>query len=761
MAVDAVYRFLPPGQALSIPLDEYQACKHERQRLAGEKCYVTRADVYGSERTVVLSYNPALFQGQLQGIMNNLDKTLKVLGLLKAKLAARKGAKQRGNKPTLASVEKQVKKILCREHMQTLIDYKIEEFMGECVDLQFSVDEQAFADPNNNQTNFTYDSADRLISQTQSPGGAITYTYNNRGLLYTMTNGRGQVTAYQYDNAGRLSSLTDPAGTVSYTYDQNGNVLTVSSAVYGAITRTYDALNRVTSYTDSQGDTIQYAYDQAGNLITLTYPGGREARYGYDAANRLTGVTDWAGRVTAYQYDQDNRLTKTTRPDGSVLTQSYDPAGQLLEQKDVEAKGNVIDQYDYTYDSDGNVKTEQNAAAAQPFSQANTACAYTNDNRIAAYNGQTVSYDADGNMTTGPLNGTMSAFTYDARNRLTGAGTTTYLYDAENNRIGVTDSVYGTNDSYVINPQAVLSQTLIKTDAQGNKTYYVYGLGLIGQEDSSGNYLTYHFDCRGSTVALTDSNGNVTDTFQYGPYGELVNRTGTDATPFLYCGQYGVMTDTDGLYYMQARYYDTSIRRFINQDVLLGNIDTAQTLNRYQYGFSNPICFIDPKGNFGIGLQLGEQTDIGAIWAGAGQDASLSGGVFTNGSNVSVGSTVSYGSMVGGPGYGSGYPSTSNNHAIFGGGISGGVSAFVTNAGDATDLSGPFHTASLDVAWLYRGFSAQLSWSSNGFWDFSTNGVVLPGAGVSATVSYYDTNTQILYDSSQMANQYTSAQDNK
>ncbi len=129
-------------QVLEIPLEEYQTCKNKR--LDGEKYCITRADVYGIERTVVLVYNPALFEGQLQGIMNNLNKTLKVLMMLKEKLAAWKGEKRKGRKPTAASVEKQEKRILCREYMKTLINYTVQEVGGWWVDLQYGVDQQAF-----------------------------------------------------------------------------------------------------------------------------------------------------------------------------------------------------------------------------------------------------------------------------------------------------------------------------------------------------------------------------------------------------------------------------------------------------------------------------------------------------------------------------------------------------------------------------------------------------------------------------------------
>ena len=65
----------------------------------------------------------------------------------------------------------------------------------------------------------------------------------------------------------------------------------------------------------------------------------------------------------------------------------------------------------------------------------------------------------------------------------------------------------------MVNSQPSLSQVLIKED-NGQKTFYVYGLGLIGQE-VDGEYLSYHYDFRGSTVALTDQDGQVIEWYQY------------------------------------------------------------------------------------------------------------------------------------------------------------------------------------------------------------------------------------------------------
>jgi len=79
------------------------------------------------------------------------------------------------------------------------------------------------------------------------------------------------------------------------------------------------------------------------------------------------------------------------------------------------------------------------------------------------------------------------------------------------------------------------------------------------------------------------------------------------------------MTDTDGLYYMRARYYDTSIRRFINQDVLLGNIKNDQSLNRYAYVNGQPVSNTDPFGLCdGSDTSLADwRTGLSAAWEGS------------------------------------------------------------------------------------------------------------------------------------------------
>lgn len=167
-----------------------------------------------------------------------------------------------------------------------------------------------------------------------------------------------------------------------------------------------------------------------------------------------------------------------------------------------------------------------------------------------------------------------------------------------NNRVGIT---YGTNSvAYVVNPNAALSQVLMRVK-NGVTNYYIYGVGLlyeVTETATATNTLTYHYDYRGSTIALSDGNGNVTDRMEYSAYATLTYRTGTHDTPFLFNGRYGVMTDPNGLLYMRARYYNPYLCRFLNADPS----GFSGGLNFYAYADGNPVSYLDP---FGLGT-LGE-----------------------------------------------------------------------------------------------------------------------------------------------------------
>jgi RHS repeat-associated protein len=84
--------------------------------------------------------------------------------------------------------------------------------------------------------------------------------------------------------------------------------------------------------------------------------------------------------------------------------------------------------------------------------------------------------------------------------------------------------------------------------------------------------------------------------YEYDAYGNLLTQAGSSETPF---GFTGYQKDEDtGLYYANARYYDSNTGTFLREDPLSGNPEIPPTLHRYNYAYSNPTRFIDPDGMY-------------------------------------------------------------------------------------------------------------------------------------------------------------------
>ncbi len=462
---------------------------------------------------------------------------------------------------------------------------------------------------------FQFDAANRLTNTISPLNRQTKGIYNNRGLLQTVVEPSTETVNLYYDARGRLTNRTDNVGAVVYRYDANGNRTNI---VEGGKTNSwmFDAYDRVSSYRDADGNLIQYRMDANGNVTNLIYPGGKTVNYLFDSLNRLTNVTDWANRKTTIEYDLANRVRKIVRPNGTVREMNYDTAGQLTNIVERLTNNAPIAFFKLQWNNAARVEWEFAAPVPQPYTPPSRVMTYDFDNRIATFNGNTVTHDLDGNMTSGPgTNDTFISYVYDARNFLRSSGGLNYTYDPAGNRVAITNGANVTR--FVVNPNAVLSQILVRTKADGSKTFYVYGLGLLYEvNETSGGVEThtraYHYDYRGSTVALTDGNGIPTDYIQYSAYGMTTFRVGNTDTPFLFNGRYGVQTDLNGLLYMRSRYYNPYICRFVNADA----IGFEGGLNFYAYADGNPISLIDPFGFSAIGDYF---YDVGQVFVGYGQ----------------------------------------------------------------------------------------------------------------------------------------------
>jgi RHS repeat-associated protein len=453
----------------------------------------------------------------------------------------------------------------------------------------------SMTEPNGNATTFTYDDLDRLIEKQEPPGGIYQYTYDAVGNRISQTDPNGDTITYTYDVNDRLTDVTYPSGSpVTFAYDENGNRTGMTDSL-GNSTFTYDELNRMITSTDAYGKQVGYTYDAVGNRSTMTYPGSKIVTYGYDAVNRMATVTDWLDGTTTYTYDTAGNLVATLNPNGTTAAYTYDAGNRLTDLVNAKPDSSTISSYSLTLDGVGNhLQSDQDEPLDPHFEAEDISYTYDADNRLTSVASVAVGYDNNGNMTS---NGTDS-YGYDFQNRLTqatiGGSSYQYAYDGVGNR---KESISGGQTTrYILDTNGSLSHVLAESDENGAiGTYYIYGRGLIAQINPA-DTLYYHYDVRGSTIALTNPSADVTDAYAYSPFGTILNEQGTTGNPYKYVGRFGLMNEGNGLEYIRVRYYNSSLGRFITKDSYLGSDTNSQSRHRYVYALNNPIRLVDVSG---------------------------------------------------------------------------------------------------------------------------------------------------------------------
>ena len=377
-----------------------------------------------------------------------------------------------------------------------------------------------------------------------------------------------------------------PDGTfVEYNYNKDSSLQSVKTN-FGTTSYNYDDLCRVKTVTDNNGGITSYDYDDVGNLKTETNPANILTTYTYDEVNRLKSevVTASNGEVLrsyAYTLDAVGRRTKIVENGKDIsertVEYTYDNLGRLTEEK-ITANGEVST-VGYAYDKVSNrISKDDNGTV--------TAYTYDNNNRLLSEGAKTYAYDKNGNTISVTENGVTTTYTYFDFGKIKGiendSTKETYTYDYQGRRIrkeshtkatGVTENI-----NYLLDDSGLVYNVLAEyDDTLHTTTLYTYGTDIISIE-TNGEMSYYIVDGQGSTRALTDINGNITDTYTYDAYGNITEQTGNTYNPYLYNQeQYDANT---GLYYLRARYMDPSTGRFVSTDSYGGSIYDPMSLHK-------------------------------------------------------------------------------------------------------------------------------------------------------------------------------------
>ncbi len=441
-------------------------------------------------------------------------------------------------------------------------------------------------DANQHVTSYTYDNMDRLATRTDALQAQERYVYDGNSNLTQFSDRNGIVTSFQYDELNRLAFLGSGAlpgstyqRTTSFTYDGGNRLINVADSLSGTITNNIDELDRLTSQTTAQGST-GYQYDMAGRRTSMTVSGQPSVNYSYDNSGRLTQAVQAANAVNI-GYDSAGRRFSLVLPNNVSVAYSYNIASQLIGITYQNAAGQ-LGNLTYVYDLAGRPVKKTGSFASTSLPSAVSSAQYDADNRLTRWAGVGFTYDSEGNMLSDGIN----TYSWDARNQLamvSGATNASFQYDALGRRISKTIGSVTTAFLYDGMNVAQEQSSGSETNLLSGETDEVFTRNGVTAE----NFL---LDAEGSTIATTDSSGNLLTEYSYDPFGDTILNGGVSTNPYQYSGREN--DEVAGLYYYRARYYKPQIGRFVSQDP----IGFRAGMNVYAYVADSPTAFVDPFG---------------------------------------------------------------------------------------------------------------------------------------------------------------------
>lgn len=472
---------------------------------------------------------------------------------------------------------------------------------------------------NFDKVKYTYDNLGRVVKEVYTENGTstvtrtITYAYDNTGALATMVDSKtGITTKYYYDTVGRITAQIETSNSLAhslrYTYDEHGRVSKMREYSDGSISSasyTYDPLTQYLTKS-AQGIVVEdYTYDNFGRIKS------KSAKYGSietlketityksnsDQVTQIALSGPHFNRTYTYNYDKNGNILSVN--DGSYTTSYvYDSQNQLIRENNQEAGNTWV----WTYDDAGNITSKKEYAyTTGTLGTATDTITYSYGNStwgdlLTSYDGKTISYDTIGN----PLSDGTWTYAWRQGRQLSsmtsGSNQWNFTYDA--NGMRTERSNKGIIYSYLYNGSQ-LSRMIY--DGIVMKFTYAADGSPISVTYQGGLYY-YAVNLQGDVVAIVDKNGALVVEYKYDAWGRLLTTTGSMAptlglhNPLRYRGY--VYDRETGLYYLQSRYYNPTIGRFINADNypstgqgLLGN-------NMFAYCGNNPISREDDGGEF-------------------------------------------------------------------------------------------------------------------------------------------------------------------
>ncbi len=448
-------------------------------------------------------------------------------------------------------------------------------------------------DPRGTPVSQTYDAMDRVATRTDALGATEVFEYDATGNVIRYTDRKGQATTFDYDTLGRRVGSTDAAGTTtSVVYDALGRLVQVSDSAGEIILREYDPLDQLVAETSALG-TVSYQYDALGRRTSMSAPGQAPVSYAYDAASHLTQVVQ-GSHVVDLQYDALGRRSRLTLPNGVSTETQYDAASRVTAFIYQNATG-VLGNLTYQYDTAGNRIGIGGSFARTLLPSPILSATYDAAGRQLTFGDKSLTYDANGNLTSITDPSGVTTFTWDARNRLvslTGPGLTgAFAYDAFGRRVA--KEVNGQLIEYLYDGDDSIEELTEETSV-----FYLRSLNIDEPWGRTTGSLQefYLADALGSIVGLTDPAGTLTTGYSYEPFGG----TATFGTPSAQAlGFTGRENDGTGLYYYRARYYHPGLHRFISEDPAEG------AASAYVYAGNRPAIATDPFGLFTLVVRGG------------------------------------------------------------------------------------------------------------------------------------------------------------